>query len=177
MGGMVFLTGRPGVGKTTVLLRVVDALKSRGLRVGGMVSREVRKGGVRVGFEILDLDSGRRGWLAHVEQPTGPRVGKYRVNLADLEGVGVKAVDRAVRDADVIAIDEVGPMELYSRAFIEAVKNAMKCGKPLIATIHRRARHPLISQIKSRKDVEIIEVTLENRDKLPEVIADKLVQT
>ena len=64
MTRVLLLTGAPGVGKTTVLTKTVDALKAKGINVGGMISREVREGGVRVGFEILDLSSGKRGWLA-----------------------------------------------------------------------------------------------------------------
>ena len=81
----MLLTGSPGVGKTSVLLRIVESLKAKGYSVGGMVSREVRVGRDRVGFEILDLNTGRKGWLAHVAQKQGPQVGRYRVNLEDLE--------------------------------------------------------------------------------------------
>jgi nucleoside-triphosphatase len=69
---VLLLTGAPGVGKITVLIEIVDALKAKGVSVGGMISREVREGNVRVGFEILDLTSGKRGWLAHVNQKSGP---------------------------------------------------------------------------------------------------------
>lgn len=76
---ILLLTGSPGVGKTSVLLRIVESLKAKGYGVGGMISREVRVGGGRVGFEILDLNTGRTGWLAHVTQKHGPQVGRYRV--------------------------------------------------------------------------------------------------
>jgi len=66
---VLLITGSPGVGKTTLLLRIVEALKAKGYSVGGMVSREVRSCGARVGFEIIDLaDNTKRGWLAHVNQ-------------------------------------------------------------------------------------------------------------
>jgi len=48
-----FLTGRPGIGKTTVLLRIVEKLKKEGLKVDGLISREVREDGARVGFKII----------------------------------------------------------------------------------------------------------------------------
>jgi nucleoside-triphosphatase len=81
---VLLLTGNPGVGKTTVLIKTVSALKTEGYSVGGMISREDREGETRVGFEILDLNSSRRGWLAHVSQKSGPQVGKYRVNIEEL---------------------------------------------------------------------------------------------
>jgi len=176
MKRLIFLTGRPGVGKTTVLLRAVDELKARGVRVGGMVSREVRRAGVRVGFEIVDIATGRRGWLAHVNQPTGPKVGKYRVNLQDLNGVGASSILNAIGNADVIVIDEVGPMELYSREFKDAVRAAMESGKALLGTIHFRARDPLITSIKAREDSKIIEVTRENRGRLHVAIVNEVLR-
>ncbi len=57
---ILLITGPPGIGKTTILLKTVTILKERGLNVGGMLSREVRENGARVGFEILDLTSEKR---------------------------------------------------------------------------------------------------------------------
>jgi len=173
---IILLTGRPGVGKTSVLLRATEELKSRGLKVGGMISREVREGGFRVGFEILDLATGRKGWLAHVEQPSGPRIGKYRVNLDDLNRVGAASIREAVRNADIVVVDEIGPMELCSPAFKRAVAEALKSSKPMLGTIHRRARDKLIEEAKSRGDAEILEVTLDNRSRLHKLIIEKVFQ-
>jgi nucleoside-triphosphatase len=75
------LIGQPGVGKTTVLAAVVGELRSRGISAGGMLSREVREGSVRVGFEIVDVAAAKVVCLANVNQKTGPYVGKYRVDL------------------------------------------------------------------------------------------------
>jgi len=173
---LIFVTGRPGIGKTSVLLRAVGALKMRGYRVGGMISREVREGGIRVGFEIVDYYTGRRGWLAHVNQPTGPQVSKYRVNLSDLNAIGASSIRSAVVNADIVVVDEIGPMELFSTAFKEAVSQAIKSGKPMLGTIHFKAHDPLITAIKTREDAEILEVTLENRGSLHNLIIGKVLQ-
>jgi nucleoside-triphosphatase len=170
------LTGNPGVGKTTVMMKTVNALQSRGYVVGGMLSREVREGGRRVGFEILDLNSGRRGWLAHINQKTGPQVGRYRVNINDLNVVGAQAVTDAVEKCAIIAIDEIGPMELFSEKFKEAVRKALNSRKLVIAVVHWKAKDTLIREAKSRRDAEATTVATENRDKLPEIMAQKIVE-
>jgi len=172
---VLLLTGRPGVGKTTVLLKVVNALKAKGYSVGGMISREVRSYGERAGFEVSDLGSGRRGWLAHVNQPNGPSIGKYRVNLEDLNNIGVEAIVKAVENCDVITVDEVGPMELFSERFREAVRRAVDCGKLVVGVVHWKARDRLIEEVKAREDAEVIVVTMENRDKLHEVLTEKAI--
>jgi nucleoside-triphosphatase len=170
---ILFVTGNPGVGKTTVLLKTVEALKAKGASVGGMISREVRSCVTRVGFEILDLNSGKRGWLAHVNQKSGPHVGKYRVNLEDLKDVGVKAIVDAVENCDVVAIDEVGPMELSSEKFKEAVRKAVESGKLVIGVVHWKAKDRLIEELKKREDTEIFTVTSENRNELHQIITKK----
>ncbi|MEM1530498.1 MAG: NTPase [Candidatus Bathyarchaeia archaeon] len=171
----IFLTGPPRVGKTTVILRVVEELRAGGVKVGGMVSEEIREMGVRVGFRIIDLDSGAKGILAHVSQRSGPSIGKYRVCLEDLEGIGVKAILNACEKASIIVIDEVGPMELYSSAFKAAVLRALDSGKRVLGTIHYRVSSEFTNLIKGRADTSIIEVTYENRDRLPKTIVNELM--
>jgi nucleoside-triphosphatase len=156
---------------------VAEELKRKGYRVGGMISREVREKGIRVGFEIIDFRSGQKGWLAHVHQPTGPKLGKYRVNMEDLNLLGASSIRNAVRNAQIIIIDEIGPMELFSQAFKDAVNEAIESGKLLLGTIHFRARDPIINLIKSRDDAEIIEVTYENRASLHKTLIEKSMKT
>ena len=173
---MLLLTGRPGVGKTTVLTKAVSILKDKGYGVGGMISREVRESGVRVGFEILDLGSEKRGWLAHVNQKTGPQVGKYRVNLEDLENIGAKAINYAVENCDVVAIDEVGPMELFSEKFKDATRKALESTKLVFAVVHGKAQDKLLNDVKNMKEAETFTVTNENRNDLSEIIADEAIK-
>jgi len=173
---LFFITGNPGIGKTTVVLRTLEALRKLGFKVGGMLSREVREKGTRIGFEILDLETEERGWLAHVNQPDGPQVSKYRVNLRDLEKIGANSIRNAVAKAQVVIVDEIGPMELFSPAFKEAVVQAVNSGKPLLGVIHHRARDPLIDSIKRRDDAEIIEVTFGNREHIHNLLIHKVNQ-
>ena len=164
---VLLLTGSPGVGKTSLVLRIVESLRANGYNVGGMVSREVRVEHDRVGFEILNLNTGRKGWLAHVAQKEGPQVGRYRVNIGDLEAIGVEAITSAVATSDVIVIDEIGPMELHSRKFREAVLKAAESPKLLVGVVHWKAADTLIDRVKGRDDAEVHLVTAENRDNLP----------
>jgi nucleoside-triphosphatase len=173
---VLLLTGKPGVGKTTVMVKTVEALKERGVCVGGVVSQEAREGGARVGFEILDLYTGKGGWLAHVNQKTGPRLGKYRVNMVDLDGVGAQAIINAMGRCSVIAIDEVGPMEFFSDKFKAAVRQALESSMLFIAVVHWKADDRLISESKLREDAETFTVTLENRGALPKLLVEKAME-
>jgi len=61
--------------------------------------------------------TGRRGILAHIELKSGPRLGRYRVNLKDIEEIAVPAIAEAWQHKDLVVIDELAPMELKSREF------------------------------------------------------------
>ena len=56
----IILTGAPGVGKTTIVMDVAQKLEESGVRVGGLVSREVRTNNVRIGFDFIDLATNDR---------------------------------------------------------------------------------------------------------------------
>lgn len=164
------------MGKTTVLTKAVHTLRERGFSVGGMLSRELSEGGIRLGFEILDLGSHKSGWLAHVSQKTGPQVGKYRVNLQDLEAIGSKAILVAIENCDIVAIDEIGPMELFSEKFKAAALKALESSRLVIAVVHWKAPDRLIRDAKNRADAEVFAVTVENRERLCEEISDRILR-
>jgi nucleoside-triphosphatase len=172
---VLILTGAPGVGKTTVLAKVVSDLHGKGVSVGGMFSREVREGTARVGFEVVDITGAKVGRLAHVNGQGGPMVGKYHVNLADLESVGVKAINSAIEQSDIVAIDEIGPMELLSTEFKQTTKKALESKKLLLVVVHQKARDKLIVEAKGRADAEVFVVTAENRGQLPEMLIERAV--
>jgi nucleoside-triphosphatase len=170
---LLILTGNPGIGKTTVLLRIIEALKRDGYTVGGMINREIRSNGTRVGFQILNANSGKSGWLAHVSQKIGPQLGKYRVNLNDLHKVGAEAIINAAQNLDVVAIDEIGPMELFSEKFTAAVKKAVESPKLVISIVHWKARNKIVNETKAREDAQIYIVTAENRETLHKTLIEK----
>ena len=173
---ILLLTGNPGVGKTTLLIKTVNAIKAEGISVGGMISREAREGNMRVGFEIMDLTSNKHGWLAHINQRTGPQVGKYHVNLADIDDVGAKAISEAAEKCSAVAIDEIGPMELFSQKFRQAANQALESRKMVLAVVHAKASDRLINKVKRREDAEIFTVTLADRDSLSEELIKKALE-
>lgn len=141
-----------------------------------MISQEVRQAGRRVGFQITNVSSGKQGWLAHIQQKTGPKLGKYRINLADLDSVGVNAIEHAVANCEVVVLDEIGPMELCSEKFKKAACKALDFSPFLIVVVHQKAVHNLVVDAKSREDAQVFTVTLENRESLPDQLTLRAVE-
>ncbi len=165
----IALTGRPGVGKTTLVERVLRAVP---LDAGGMLTKEIRKCGHRVGFALVDIATGVQGTLASLHQGSGPRVGRYTVNLPDLEGIGIAAIRNAVEARELVVIDEVAPMEAASPAFLPAVEAALESGRHLLIVTHAYFDRPLVHRI--RQESVLYRVRMGNRDALVETIVKAL---
>ncbi len=159
----IAITGKPGSGKTTLCEKIFSELEGK---ASGIITREVRERGVRVGFVFYDLSDGEEIWLAHKDNPSSVRVGKYGVFVENIDRVSEKLY-RYI-GAEVLIVDEVGPMELKSPSFIRVVEKAMERNKPTIFTIHLRSRHPLLERI--RKEFRVFLIDEKNRESVFENI-------
>ena len=168
------VTGPPRSGKTTAIERTVDRLEARGLTAGGLYCPELRSGGKRVGFEIRDILTGEADVLAHVDRTSGPSVGKYRVDMEAVDELCAGAFPRAFGEADVVVVDEIAPMQVYSDEFVEGVRRALDAEEPLLAAIQYGSESGFIGEVKSRGDADTFEVTEANRDELPERLAARI---
>jgi nucleoside-triphosphatase len=164
----ILLTGPPGCGKTTVILRTLGLLSHP---AAGFYTEELRssEGGGRLGFDVVALD-GRRGPLARVGRP-GLRVGNYAVDLSSFENVGVRAVGAGLREPhNLLVIDELGKMEFLSAAFVILLERAFQSPNALLGTVLYRP-HPLADRFRHAPGVGLIQVTRPNRDALPADLA------
>lgn len=161
MSSAILVTGHPGCGKTTLIRRVLAQVARP---AGGFYTQEVRVDGRRQGFQMVTFD-GQQGMLAHVDITGGPRVGRYGVDVAALDAVGVASVRRALDSGGLVVIDEIGPMEFFSAAFRQVVLDALEAGAPVFGSIVKR-HTPFGDQIKARPGVALVEVTPANRDAL-----------
>jgi nucleoside-triphosphatase len=165
----ILLTGSPGIGKTTVIMRVLENLSST--FAGGFWSTEIRRGRRRIGFAIKTID-GEDGILAHKEQGQGPRVGSYIVNIDDIERIAIPSMVKARDLGKIIVIDEIARMELCSPLFSHEVVKCLDT-KQVLGTIQNR-QDSFLDSIKSRPDVRLFTITRRNRDHLPSLILSQI---
>lgn len=167
----LLLVGKPGVGKTTVVEQVAARLAAQGWRLGGFYTREIRTAsGERTGFQIITLD-GVEGELARIGLASPVRVGRYGVNLAELERLTLPRL--RPREADLLIIDEIGKMECGSGRFRRAVEDALDSPTHVLATLGS-GQLGFFAAIRERPDVELLTVTEKTRQRLVEDVLARL---
>ncbi len=163
------ITGKPGVGKTTLVQKIIERMRS--VNMAGFCTAEIRGMGSRLGFELQGLN-GESRTLAHVEIDSQHRVGRYGVDTNGFEEF-LAALDLLNPDVELIVIDEIGKMELFSDRFQSFVCTALNSDKQVLASISLKGNE-FIRKIKQRLDIHLLEVTHDNRDRLPEAIMEEL---
>ncbi len=157
----IFIIGKPGCGKTSLIMETLEELN---LDAGGFYTSEIRERGVRKGFKITTLN-GKKGILAHVNIKSPYRVSKYKVNIKDLEETGVKSILNALKENKICVIDEVGTMEMYSAKFKKAVITALDGKNKVLGTI-KLTPDPFTDEIKKREDTKIFYLIREDKEEI-----------
>ena len=172
-GTNLLLSGKPRSGKTTLVERVLERMRrdSPGLRLAGFTTSELRDAaGEREGFAIVTL-GGEHATLARAGLASRVRVGRYGVDLEAFERLALPELAR--RDAGLLIVDEIGKMECASGRFRRAVEDALDAPVAVLATLGISAL-PFFQALRERPDVEVITVTLRNRDALVEELCARL---
>ena len=167
MKANILLTGKPGCGKSSLIAQLI-----RGQEVGGIITPEVRRAGVRIGFRVVDLHSKKAALFAKVGW-SGPKISKYGIDVAKFERIAIPALSWAIDHAQIVVIDEIGKMEWFSEPFRAAVVRALDARK-VLGTISLKDFDPQITAIKRRPDVKLFVLTRENREKVREEILNFL---
>ena len=193
----VFLTGFPGVGKTTTMLKAIDELgkAADALPPCGFYTAEIRDvDGKRCGFDVVTFPSGqsdaRRAPLARLVAGDGVgstrprhRVGRYAVDVKALETTACPAL----RHGDVIsegqktttrrrfvALDEIGKMECLSSEFERAAWEVIESPETVVLGTIPVHRQSLANSVAARPDVAVVRVTERNRDALRAALVDAM---
>ena len=165
MGSTLILTGRPAVGKTTLIKSVVKQLEGQ---AGGFYSEEIFGPGGRKGFRLITLD-GQSGVMAHVDINSRSRIGRYGVDVAVIDRIGVAAIRDAIEHKPIVVIDEIGKMEMFSPQFQAIVLKAVSSPKIVIAAA-MIDNPPWVAALKALPNVTVWEVTKENRSEKVEQV-------
>ena len=161
----LFISGTPGVGKTTLIKESIIPFRDR---VMGFLTEESQKGAARHSFLLKRLSSPStpavEGIFASKDFKNLPRVGKYGVDLHVLETIGLPSMEEALHTPNrLLVIDEIGSMEILSTVFREKLFMCLQTARlPVLATIRHQSQ-PFTDHIKRLENSKLIHLTRNNR--------------
>ncbi|MBN1902729.1 NTPase [Candidatus Sumerlaeota bacterium] len=170
----ILITGKPGIGKTTVIRNAAAKIKSAGndVIIRGFFTGEIREEGRRVGFMVEDWE-GCKGTLSHIESKSNFRVGRYGVEIDAFEKIALPSLEIPQKNKRILfLIDEIGKMECFSEKFRKKIREIFESDHAVVSTI-AMGGHPFIHEIKSLPDITLIRLDMKNRS----LVADKIVRT
>lgn len=160
MENKLLLTGQPGTGKTTIIQKVIDGISN----IGGFYTSEIVENGRRAGFSVKTLLNRDAEILAHINSDSNKRVGRYGVNIGAFEDIIKKEFeDITSKNINLIIIDEIGKMEMYSSYFCKMTEEFLKGDIPVLGVIQMR-NYPFVDRIKRLDRIRILEINYRNRD-------------
>ncbi len=164
----ILITGVPGIGKTTLMMKIIEAMK--GVGPVGFYTDEIREKGIRTGFSLTSVTGGR-STLSHIDIKSRFKVGKYGVDVAGFEAF-IEQIPFFDDKTGVIVIDEIGKMECFSTKFTKLIRALLDSEKFFIATIALKGEG-LIAEVKRRPDIKLYEITRDNRNDLLQRILNR----
>ncbi|OQA56002.1 MAG: NTPase [Euryarchaeota archaeon ADurb.Bin294] len=134
------ITGEQGEGKTTLLLKILSKLTAFGIRVHGIAAPGYFSDGIRSGFDVLDVQSGKTRELCSViPAENSTQLGRYYFRSDGL-AFGKEILNRIphLGQVDLLAIDEVGRFEIAGKVWGENIDQIMRIpGPPMIWTVRK----------------------------------------
>lgn len=168
----ILITGNPRVGKTTLINNIISQLKKS---VTGFVTNEIKEGGRRIGFSIKTLSGLEVPLASKYNETSNYRVANYGIYLENINKI-VAELEKEIEKSsyDLIIIDEIGKMELFSSSFKKFLNSCLE-KQQVLGTIMLKDNDYTLN-IKNRSDTKIFYLTINNRDTIKEKIIAELSQ-
>lgn len=112
------ISGAIGHGKTSWLLKIIQTLKTNEISVGGFYSPRIAENSVTIGYDIVDIISGKREiYLRRADESYLERIGPFCIFPSGIEfGLNAFKSSRNM-NSKVVVIDEIGLLEIENKGW------------------------------------------------------------
>jgi nucleoside-triphosphatase THEP1 len=110
---VIIITGNVGQGKTTFTQSITEKLAQQGIRISGFFSVGIHEDGRRIGFDLIDIQTGQRLMISRNSFREGwKKQGHYYFNPEVFLAESELLKHQIEEGSGLFVIDEVGPLEL-----------------------------------------------------------------
>lgn len=164
----VFLTGERGIGKSTVLNKVIQNINCS---LGGFIQDKELNGDKTI-FKVISLYNPFKTYI----------IGIYHIKKAFLykdinafNMISREILDKSFNSRKLIILDELGFMEEDSECFKKSVFKILDSNTPVLGVL-KECDSNFVRTIKNRNDVQVIKIDKMNRDTIHEEIIKLLIE-
>jgi nucleoside-triphosphatase len=161
------ITGPVGSIKAEALRKIMDMLINDGMTIQGVLVNEIVEHGKLRGYSLFDINTKKRVNFADADIISRVKIDKLGVDTRLLEEILIPSLQKAREEADVIVIDEVGKLENVTKNIQKEIVETLKSEKPLVVTLHKKSRNPVLQEIKALEGIRVFDITPINRNLLP----------
>lgn len=163
----ILITGPPRCGKSTLISKLIDYISKKNFIIHGFLTPEVRKDATRIGFDVLNILTGKKARLARIgNYKTRFKLGKYKIFIDEFEELISNLEQNIEKERTLIVIDEIGKMELFSTKFQDILRSIFRSNIPILATIGLKLNHPIKDYILKIPEVTLFNLTRQNQQKI-----------
>ena len=159
----IILSGPKFSGKSLLAEMLATRLADDGFAVSGSVQRGVFENGVKIGFDLIPARGG-------TPEPIIRRCPDGKWNFIS---AAFQKAELMIQDADVVILDEIGPLELSGSGHAGALKKALASSSAVIAVVRDTLAGDLMKFAAGRR-AAIVNFTPGNSETAAEEIVNIL---
>ncbi|MFX1596295.1 MAG: NTPase [Promethearchaeota archaeon] len=163
MNKKILILGPPRCGKSTLISKLIEYFSAQNYSIYGFQTPEIREHGNRIGFDIIDINSGEKSQLARVGTFNSRyKLGKYNVFIKEFDKFIEKALNFEKKQVDLIIIDEIGKMELFSEKFQNLIMKLFTSQSSILATVGLKLNHQVKNFILNLPSIQLLNLNRQN---------------
>jgi nucleoside-triphosphatase len=134
---LILWTGPKHSGKTTCAIRLIQMARTEGFVVAGILEPSLYDNGKLLGFNVLDVQNQKQTPLARRNNDKST-TGFFKFITEGLQFGNAALSTKATKFADLIIIDEFGPLELKGQGWRRNIDSLLSSSNAIILIIIRQ---------------------------------------